>query len=323
VLVHETFGFSVPASSANLGPGFDSIGLALELRISARVVVLARGETPRWTFAGDYPPTHDGLRDEIARGIARIAGARVLPPLDITVSNDIPLGKGLGGSAAAAVLGVAIGAQLRGRAAEEEELAQTIAEIEGHPDNGIPALLGGIVVAAQAPGEAPTYIRFAPLPDMRAIVVTPQIEMPTVQARAILPTSYSRRDAVYNIGRAALLGAAFASGRGDVLRAAMRDRIHQPYRASFVPGLEEMLALEGDDIYGVALSGAGPSVIALVRRADPAIARALEAIFARHGVVSRSFDLAIADDGLRVFAADEEPAREKGPHPVARTHSDI
>jgi homoserine kinase len=298
VPVHEPFGLSVPASSANLGPGFDSIGLALELRISARVVVLAGGATPRWTFTGAYPPTHDGLRDEIARGIARIAGARVLPPLDITVTNDIPLGKGLGGSAAAAVLGVAIGAHLRGHPADEDELAQTIAEIEGHPDNGIPALLGGIVVAAQAPGELPTYVRFAPPPELRAIVVTPQIEMPTVQARAILPTSYSRRDTVYNIQRAALLGAAFASGRLDLLRAAMRDRIHQPYRASFVPGLEEMLALDCPELYGVALSGAGPSVIALVRRADPAITRSIEEIFARHAIVTHSFDLAIAADGV-------------------------
>lgn len=293
----------MPASSANLGPGFDSIGLALDLRISARVAVLADGETPRWSFAGDYPPTHDGLRDEIARGIARIAGARMLPPLDIAVANDIPLGKGLGASAAAAVLGVAIGARLRGSAASEEELARTIAEIEGHPDNGIPALLGGIVVAAQAPGEAPTYIRFAPPTELRAVVVTPQIEMPTVQARAILPTSYSRRDAVFNIQRAALLGAAFASGRCDVLGAAMQDRIHQPYRASFVPGLEEMISLEGPNIYGIALSGAGPSVIALVRRSDPAIAQELAAIFARSGIVSRSFDLAIATDGLRVSRA--------------------
>jgi homoserine kinase len=297
--VHEPFGVSVPASSANLGPGFDSVGLALELRISARVTVLPEGATPRWTFEGDSLPSHDGLRDEIARGIARIAGARMLPPLDIAVTNDIPLGKGLGGSAAAAVLGVAIGAKLRGSPADEAELAQTIAEIEGHPDNGIPALLGGIVVAAQAPGEPPSYLRFAPPPELRAFVVVPQIEMPTVEARAILPASYSRRDTVYNIQRAALLGAAFASGRCDLLRAAMHDRIHQPYRASFVPGLEEMIALDGPDIYGIALSGAGPSVIALVRRADPAIPAAIEAIFTRSGVVTRTYDLAIADTGLR------------------------
>jgi len=240
--VSERVRLSVPASSANLGPGFDAIGLALELRISADVRVLPAGATPRWTFGGAYFPTHDGLRDEIARGIARIVGARVLPPLDIAIHNDIPLGKGLGGSAAGAVLGVAIGAALRGAPAGEAELAHTIAEIEGHPDNGIPALLGGIVVAAQAPNEAPVYVRFPPPPGVRAVVVVPEIEMPTVQARAILPATYSRRDAVFNIQRAALLAAAFASGRTDLLRSAMRDRIHQPYRASFVPGLDAMLA---------------------------------------------------------------------------------
>ncbi|GAC1415863.1 MAG: homoserine kinase [Candidatus Velthaea sp.] len=290
--------FSVPASSANLGPGFDSIGLALELRIHADVSVLAPGDTPRWSFAGEQIPTHDGLRDEIARGIARIAGAHVLPPLDIAVTNDIPLGKGLGGSAAGAVLGVAIGAHVRGHAASEAELAQVIAEIEGHPDNGIPALLGGVVVAAQSPGESPTYLRFAPPPGVRACVVVPQIEMPTVQARAILPSTYTRRDTVFNIQRAALLGAAFASGRIDLLRVAMRDRIHQPYRASFVPGLEEMIDLEGEEILGIALSGAGPSVLALVRENDRTTGSRLAEIFARRSVTSRIYDLQIAEAGL-------------------------
>lgn len=294
---------SVPASSANLGPGFDSIGLALELRIRAEVRVLDAGATPRWTFSGAHFPTHDGLRDEIARGIARIVGARMLPPLAIAVHNDIPLGKGLGGSAAGAVLGVAIGAELRGVSASEAELAHTIAEIEGHPDNGIPALLGGIVVAAQGPNEPPAYLRFAPPRGVRAVVVVPEIEMPTVQARAILPATYSRRDAVFNIQRAALLGAAFASGRTDLLRSAMRDRIHQPYRASFVPGLAEMLALDEPGVLGIALSGAGPSVLALVEEsAAPRAADAFIDIFARHGVMARAYDLALAERGLIVEA---------------------
>lgn len=294
----ESFAFSVPASSANLGPGFDSVGLALDLRIRARITVLSPGATPRWSFDGEQAPTHDGLRDEIARGIARMAGAQMLPPLDIAVTNDIPLGKGLGGSAAGAALGIAIGAHLRGGEASETELAQTIAEIEGHPDNGIPALLGGVVVAAQAPGEFPTYIRFAPPSGVRAVIVVPEIDMPTVQARAILPATYSRRDTVFNVQRAALLGAVFASGRVDLLRAAMRDRIHQPYRASFVPGLETMIALEGDGILGVALSGAGPSVIALVHADAAETGKRIAETFGRHGIASRTYDLAIAETGL-------------------------
>jgi homoserine kinase len=298
--VSDPLRISVPASSANLGPGFDAIGLALELRISAEVRVLGEGATPVWRFSGAHAPTHDGLRDEIARGIARIAGARVLSPLDIAVHNDIPLGKGLGGSAAGAVLGVAIGAALRGLAASEGELAQTIAEIEGHPDNGIPALLGGVVVAAQGPNEAPTYLRFAPPDGVRAVVVVPEIEMPTVQARAILPATYARRDVVFNVQRAALLAAAFASGRSDVLRAAMRDRIHQPYRASFVPGLNEMLTFEGDGILGVALSGAGPSVIALIDGDGGRVSDRFVAHFRQAGVAAVSYELDIATRGVIV-----------------------
>src|SRR5258708_26771679 len=129
-------------------------------------------------------------------------------------------------------------------------------------------------------------------PDVRAVVVVPQIEMPTRQARAILPNQYSKADAVFNGGRAALLAAALASGRVALLRPAMRDRMHQPYRATFVPGLEEMLALESPDILGVALSGAGPSVLALARPGSQAGER-IAAIFTRHGIASRHFDLAL------------------------------
>ena len=124
-----------------------------------------------------------------------------------------------------------------------------------------------------------------------------------MQARAILPATYSRRDAVFNIQRAALLGAAFASGRTDLLRSAMRDRIHQPYRASFVPGLAEMLALDEPGVLGIALSGAGPSVLALVEEsAAPRAADAFIDIFARHGVMARAYDLALAERGLIVEA---------------------
>ena len=294
------FRISVPASSANLGPGFDAIGLALDLRIVADVALADR---TTWSFSGTYAPTHDGLRDEIARGIARVLGAAHVPPMTLQIANEIPLGKGLGGSAAGAVLGVAIGAHLAAQRPSDETLAQIITEIEGHPDNGLPAFFGGIVVAANTIGGPPAYVRIAPPPEMRAIVVTPQIEMPTVKARAILPTSYAKSDTVYNIQRAALLGAALAAGRTDLLRVAMDDRIHQPYRASFVPGLDAMLIYGHPALLGVALSGAGPSVIALVAGDGREIGEAFVEIFNKHGVASRAFDLAIATDGVRVTEA--------------------
>ncbi len=292
------FAVSVPATSANLGPGFDAIGLALDLRVRADVTVLAAGSATRWTFTGSEAPTHNGLRDEMSRAIRTLFAAvgAAPPPLDIVVDNPIPLGRGLGGSAAGAALGLAIGAQLRDPAPDVAELAHTITVLEGHPDNGVPAIVGGVVVAV-AEEDAVTYARFVPPPSLRACVIVPTFSMPTREARAILPDAYPRRDAVFNVGHAALLAAAFASGDVRLLRTAMRDRLHQPYRASFVPGLEEMIALELPGLAGVALSGAGPSVIALVEPNSRA-GEAMVNIFARHDVEARAYDLALATDGI-------------------------
>jgi homoserine kinase len=178
-----------------------------------------------------------------------------------------------------------------------DELARTVTVLEGHPDNGVPAIVGGVVVAVSE-GEDVVYARFDPPAGMRAQVVVPEFSMPTREARAILPDAYPRRDAVYNVGHAALLAAAFASGQVDLLRTAMHDRLHQPFRASFVPGLPEMLDLACPSLLGVALSGAGPSVIALVREGSDAGER-MQAIFAKHGVASRVLDLALSTAGIK------------------------
>jgi homoserine kinase len=292
------FAVSVPATSANLGPGFDTIGLALDLRIRADVVVLEPGCEPAWTFTGSEAPTHSGLRDEMLRAMRTLYASvgQAPPPLSIAVENPVPLGRGLGGSAAGAALGLAIAAALRDPAPTVDELARTITVLEGHPDNGVPAIVGGIVVAVSE-GEEVVYARFDPPAGMRACVVVPDFSMPTREARAILPDAYPKRDAVYNVGHAALLAAAFASGQVGLLKTAMHDRSHQPFRASFVPGLPEMLALEMPNLLGIALSGAGPSVIALVTAECDAGER-MQAIFAKHGVASRVLDLAISPAGI-------------------------
>ncbi len=294
----KPFAVSVPATSANLGPGFDSVGIALELRIRADVTVLAPGEESRWTFTGSEAPTHNGLRDEMLRAMRTLyaAAGAAPPPLAIVVDNPIPLGRGLGGSAAGAALGLAIAAVLRDPAPDVAELTRTISVLEGHPDNGVPAIVGGVVVAVSE-DEDVIYARFAPPANLRAHVVVPDFSMPTREARAILPDAYPRRDAVYNVGHAALLGAAFASGDVGLLRVAMRDRLHQPFRASFVPGLLEMLALDVPGLVGVALSGAGPSVLALAEPGSMA-GEAVRAVFARHGVASVVYDLTPAFHGI-------------------------
>jgi homoserine kinase len=294
----KRFAVSVPATSANLGPGFDTIGLALDLRIRADVDVLEPGAQPAWTFTGPEAPTHSGLRDEMLRAMRTLYASigQTPPPLAISVDNPVPLGRGLGGSAAGAALGLAIAAALRDPEPSIDELTRTVTVLEGHPDNGVPAIVGGIVVAVSE-GEDVVYARFDPPPGVRAQVVVPDFSMPTREARAILPDAYPRRDAVYNVGHAALLAAAFASGRVDLLRTAMHDRLHQPFRASFVPGLPEMLAIDVPALLGVALSGAGPSVIALTLAGCDAGER-MQAIFAKHGVSSRVLDLAISATGI-------------------------
>ncbi len=294
----KRFAVSVPATSANLGPGFDTIGLALELRIRADVQVLDAGARPTWEFRGSEAPTHGGLRDEMLRAMRTLFATvgQTPPPLAIAVDNPIPLGRGLGGSAAGAALGLAIGAALRDPQPSLEEMTRTVTVLEGHPDNGVPAILGGVVVAVSE-GEDVVYARFDPPAELRAQVVVPNFSMPTREARAILPDAYPRSDAVYNVGHGALLAAAFASGQIDLLRSAMHDRLHQPFRASFVPGLLEMLALDTPALLGVALSGAGPSVIALTREGCDAGER-MQAIFAKHGVASRVLDLALSARGI-------------------------
>ncbi len=294
----KRFSVSVPATSANLGPGFDTIGLALELRIRADVTLLDTGSTPAWEFSGSEAPTHGGLRDEMLRAMRTLfAGVgQTPPPLAISVENAVPLGRGLGGSAAGAALGLAIGAALRDPEPTIDELTRTVTVLEGHPDNGVPAIVGGVVVAVSE-GEDVVYARFDPPAGMRAHVVVPDFSMPTREARAILPDAYPRRDAVYNVGHAALLAAAFASGNIDLLRSAMHDRLHQPFRSSFVPGLPEMLALDTPGLLGIALSGAGPSVIALTREGCEAGER-MQAIFAKHGVASRVLDLEVSARGI-------------------------
>jgi homoserine kinase len=298
------FTVSAPASSANLGAGFDAVALALELRMTARVRERDPGASSEWAYSGAHAPTHDGLRGCIERGIVRIAPAA--PALAVELDNAIPLGAGLGSSAAATALGVAIGARLVDRAPDDDLLALAVAELEGHPDNALAAWYGGAVVAAHG-DDGLSSARFAPLP-VAAAVVVPEITLPTEQARALMPDVYSREDAIHSVQRAALLGAALAAGRVDLLRAAVRDRLHQPYRASAVPGLAEMLALADPAIVAVALSGAGPSVLALVRAEPERIGRMIAGIFARHGVRSAVLTPPLAATGITLTIA-ERPER--------------
>jgi homoserine kinase len=295
----ERFSVSVPATSANLGPGFDAVGIALELRVRADV-------EPASQFvlefaAGREAPSHDGFADAIRLAMRRIDPA--LPRARVLVKNRIPLGKGLGSSAAATVLGLAVAMRLHRGKVDLHELASIACELEGHPDNALPAIYGGTVICASNGSEE--YLRVRASREVRALVVVPDFHLATKDARAMLPERYDRSDVVFTAQRAAMLGAALASDSWRELGLAMNDRLHQPYRAPGIPGMEEALALRARGVIGSALSGAGPSLIALLRpkavweRVSPLF----EACFTRAGVASHSLWLAPAARGLCVAKA--------------------
>jgi len=291
--LHNAFALSVPASSANLGPGFDAVGIALDLRARALVE-----PAPHFSveFAGPEQPTHFGFERMLLDAMQMVR--QELPRVRVRIVNAIPLGKGLGSSAAARVLGVAIAARAHGLELDRDAIAERACDLEGHPDNALPAVYGGIAIATSARPHA--SIKLDAPRDLRAIVVVPEFDLATKHARALLPLQYDKADVVFNLQRAALLGAALASGQWHVLREAMHDRVHQPQRAAVIPGLAEALAVDASDLLGIALSGAGPSVLALVpeRAAWRPLAARIQAAFRAAGLASRSYRLPLAARGL-------------------------
>ncbi len=286
----------VPASSANLGPGFDALALALalynevELEESDRVSVTIHGEG-----AGRLDP---GVDNVVACGarMAFEAAGRSFRGATIHCVNRIPLGRGLGSSAAAWVGGLVGANALVGGALDRSALLTLAARAEGHPDNVAAAILGGLTVSCST--EAGVVAVALPVPaDIGWVVLVPEVESSTREARAVLPESVPRADAVFNVQRVSLLLAALGAGRVDLLAAAMRDRLHQPYRLRLFPwmGAVEAAALEAGAL-GCALSGAGSAILAAVGGSSGAVARAMEAALEAAGGRGRALTLA-ADTG--------------------------
>ncbi len=258
----------VPASSANLGPGFDALGLALDIHLECRfrsadrLSIQISGDD-----AGEIPAGETNLIWRTAQRIAELQG-RALTPVELQIHNSIPLGKGLGSSAAALTAGVVMADQLLALQWSRDRILKEAARLEGHPDNVSACVLGGIAVSAlDEDGEA-CAIRLELPPQCELAIAIPDYVLPTSQSRAVLPSSYSREDLVFNLQRTGLLVAALATGRMESFRTALADRIHQPFRALLVPGLVELLALQAPGLYGCVLSGAGPSVLFFLKRGD-------------------------------------------------------
>jgi homoserine kinase len=274
-----------PATSANLGPGFDCLGLALDLWNEIEAVP-GPSESP------------DNLILRAARAVFDQVDAP-FPDFQLRSSNHVPLGRGLGSSATAIACGVLLANHCLGRPLPESALLDLAARLEGHPDNVVPCLLGGIQVAT---ADAQGHIVHARIPlgtPLRAVVFVPEQHMLTVNARALLPRSVPMGDAAFNVARAALLVAALTSGQADLLAEATRDRLHQPYRQpGFPPSATLFDAAMHAGALAVFTSGAGPSVLAL--GSDDAQATAVADAFAALGLDGSTLRLALSERGAHV-----------------------
>ena len=289
----------VPATSANVGCLFDcgalALGLYLDVYVTPRtddeITVNYRGATPE-RIATD-------ATNLIARTIVEVLRAwGVQRGFDLAIDNQIPVGVGLGSSAAAIVAALSVAHWLADHTLFDEELVSLGAYLEGHPDNVAAAWEGGFALAMQVGDRVKAHS--CPVPDsVQFAVVVPDYALPTEQARAVLPPQYSRPDAIHNLQRAAAVAAQFFSGRADFHPALFDDRWHQSYRASLMPGLAEALRFSHPEVLGVCLSGAGPSVLALVRSNALEVSEAIRQLLAAHGVQSRPFALAADNRGAK------------------------
>lgn len=290
----------VPASSANLGPGFDALGLALDLHLECRfrrapsLSIRCCGRDASLISSGE-----DNLIWQTALRAAADTGG-VMPAIELEIANSIPIGKGLGSSAAALTAGVVIASEVLALGWDADRILHEAAWIEGHPDNVAACVFGSIVASAIDSDGIARAVRMEIHPNYGVAVVVPDFVLPTVEARRVLPQSYSREDTIFNVQRSALLIAALTRGITDAFPAALEDRLHQPYRFGLVPGLEEITRLRVPGLLGCALSGAGPSILVFHERGSEHVCERVRGVFATHGRNSEIACCRVADTGYQV-----------------------
>jgi homoserine kinase len=273
-----------------------ALGVYLECRFrpSAKLEIRVSGRE-----AEAIPTGEDNLIWQTAQLVA--ADVReALAPIELEIYNEIPIGKGLGSSAAALTAGVVIADNLLGLGWKRLRILDEAARIEGHPDNVAACVLGSIVASAIDSGGAARAVRLDLPAHFGVAVVVPDFDLPTTKARSVLPDCYSRADAVFNLQRAALLIAALATGSTSAFPTALEDRFHQSYRAPLVPGLDEILKLRAPGLLGCVLSGAGPSVLVFYEKGCEPVCDLVRQVFALHGHASEILWAQVAEKGYEL-----------------------
>jgi homoserine kinase len=290
----------VPATSANLGPGFDSLGLALDLwnestfQLAEDFAVYAEGEGKSRLLPG--------RKNMIVRAAQKLADhvGKELQPFVVRAVNHIPFGSGLGSSAAATLTGLLAANTLTEAKLSQEEILCLATELEGHPDNVAPALMGGLVVSTM--NERNVIARKLPMAPMHVTIVLPDFHFSTKEARSSLPTQVKLKDAVHNIGRIVLVTEAFRRGDLALLGEAMTDMLHQPYRLPLIPGAEQAMQAMKAEGAAVALSGAGPSLIAFTEMGS-SVGMAAKRAFEQAGLMTRIFHVGISNRGAEIHTS--------------------
>lgn len=302
----------MPASVANLGGGFDTLAVAVQLYLRLRIVETRDDGAGTLTVVNSTPPVRGRNAVERAfEALGRRTGLRA-PSVFVEADSEIPMSAGLGSSAAAAVAGLRMFERVTQPLPDGVLLAVATAQ-EGHADNAAAALHGGLTSVVEREGQEPVALRWAWPEELRLVVATPALGLATSKARAALSATVSRKDAVFNLQRVLSLVHALQTGEYEGLREAVGDRWHQSARAALVPQLHAVLALEDPDVLGAFLSGAGPSVAVLARHDFGHVEQLLTSLYERAGNTAVVRTLSVhqsADPVPHTFAAAcPEPGR--------------
>jgi len=295
----------VPASTSNLGSGFDAVGLALRLYLTVGMEVVAPGEASL-RCSGEGAEEIQNGPENLVRAAAETLFERAgqpPPTLALEIENEIPLARGLGSSGAARIAGIFAANHLLKEPLESEQLLDLTVSLEGHPENASASLLGGLTLSCGPPEPLTRRVEVAA--GLLAVVLVPEVRVPTAEARNAPPEKVAHSDAVFNLQRSALLSYAFVSGDYSVLKNAMRDRLHQPYREKLIPSYSDFEKAACDrGALGVCISGSGSSILALTLGEADAIAAGWREAATTRRVAARTLVLEISNGGAEVVSAD-------------------
>ncbi|HZK44300.1 MAG TPA: homoserine kinase [Syntrophomonadaceae bacterium] len=297
------FQVKVPATSANLGPGFDTLGLALDLFLEVEAEWSTEDIVVKYKINGEQRTSINPPNNLIVKAMQKVfkeAGI-IKPAFNLTTDNAIPMSRGLGSSAAAIVAGIYAANRLIGDKYPEDKLIKWAVEMEGHADNIVPAVVGGLTTAMVY--EDQVYYQKVNIPDdFIAIVVVPDFKLPTKLSREVLPEKVALQDTIYNLQRATFLLASLYNGDLRHIRLAMDDMIYQPLRKHLIPGFDEVFeAAYANGALGVAMSGAGPSILAFASENIDKIGQSMKDVFKKEGLESLIYNLTLNKSGTSII----------------------